>query len=425
LRVARCFRFARDAISALFAIAAHTEHTYSYAMNATTATNDGCLADEIALLAAQVDVGMHRLLSCIRRFDESEEWAHQGARTCADWLAWRIGLTPGAAREKVRVARALGRFAAIEEAMSAGRLSYAKVRALTRVATAANEARLVEIALATTGAQLERVCRRFRRAVHEGALSDVQRDWDPSGGERGVRVRTPEAGLVRIEATLDPAEAALVLAAIEKARDELRAATGAVTAGTGRVSAETPERVAEAATPGRADGLIAIAERTLAPAPAPAPQAQAGATSGGHHVHQVVIHLDQAVLGPDGSGRAIAAAGSRYARTAASSTRTTCTTGPTAAAPASTTSSCCADSTTASSTKADSGCRWMQPTPRRGFSRRPAPRLRPFPMPRRCRGPGRHRPTIPTSTCAAGTASPSTTTRRSTRSSPPDDARRC
>ena len=82
-------------------------------MESSTLATSGCLADEIALLAAQVDVGMHRLLTCIRRFDESEEWAHQGARTCADWLAWRIGLVPGAAREKVRVARALGKFAAI------------------------------------------------------------------------------------------------------------------------------------------------------------------------------------------------------------------------------------------------------------------------------------------------------------------------
>jgi hypothetical protein len=276
-------------------------------MNATTAAANHCLADEIALLAAQVDVGMHRLLTCIRRFDQSEEWARHGARSCAEWLAWRIGLVPGAAREKVRVARALGRFAAIDEAMSAGRLSYAKVRALTRVATAANETRLVEIALATTGAQLERVCRRFRRAVDEGALSDVQRDWDPSGGERGIRVQTTEAGLVRIEATLDPAEAALVLAAIEKARDELRVATGAVTAGTRRVSAETREPVAEAATPGRADGLIAIAERALAPAPAQ--QAHGGA--GGHHVHQIVIHLDQAVLGPDGAREAFLDDGTR------------------------------------------------------------------------------------------------------------------
>jgi hypothetical protein len=272
-------------------------------MNAMATANGVCLADEIALLAAQVDVGMHRLLTCIRRFDQSEEWARQGARSCAEWLAWRIGLVPGAAREKVRVARALGRFAAIDEAMSTGRLSYAKVRALTRVATPANEARLVEIALATTGAQLERICRRFRRAVDEGALSDAPPDWDPSGGERGVRVRTTEAGLVRIEVTLDPTEAALVLSAIEKARDELRA----VTATTNRVSAETRGSVAAPPVPGRADGMIAIAQRTLAPPES----ADRAATVAGHHLHQVVIHLDQALLGPDGEHEAFLDDGTR------------------------------------------------------------------------------------------------------------------
>ena len=182
-------------------------------MNATTAATV-CLADEIALLAAQVDVGMHRLLTCIRRFDESEEWAPTGARSCADWLAWRIGLVPGAAREKVRVARALGRFPAIDDAMAAGRLSYAKVRALTRVATAANEARLVEIALATpapssngsAGGSAGRSTRGRSPTCKTGSVGDA----------RGVRVRTTEAGLVRIEATLDPAEAALVLTAIER-----------------------------------------------------------------------------------------------------------------------------------------------------------------------------------------------------------------
>ena len=184
-----------------------------------------CLADEIALLAAQVDVGTHRLLTCIRRFDESEEWGLQGARTCADWLAWRIGLTPGAAREKVRVARALGKFPAIDAAMESGRLSYAKVRALTRVATATNEARLVDIALAATGAQLERLCRRFRRLIDDGAIPGMEPIADPSCDARGVRVRTTDAGHMRIEVTLDPSDAALVLAAIDRVRDELRAVT--------------------------------------------------------------------------------------------------------------------------------------------------------------------------------------------------------
>jgi hypothetical protein len=260
-------------------------------MNATTAATELCLADEIAVLAAQVDVGMHRLLTCVRRFDESEEWGHQGARTCADWLAWRIGLAPGAAREKVRVARALGRFPAIDSAMASGRLSYAKVRALTRVATPTNETRLVEIALAATGAQLERMCRRFRRLIDDGAIPGMEA-VDPLDDPRGVHVRNTDAGHVRIEVTLDPADAALVLAAIDRVRDELRA----VTTTPGRVSAETRARNRDRAVPSRLDALTAIAERTMAPAP------QTSERDAGHSaVAQVVIHLDQAVLGPDGA----------------------------------------------------------------------------------------------------------------------------
>ena len=204
-------------------------------MNATTPATELCLADEIAVLTAQVDVGTHRLLTCIRRFDESEEWGHQGARTCADWLAWRIGLVPGAAREKVRVARALGLLPAVDAAMASGRLSYAKVRALTRVATATNEARLVEIALAATGAQLERMCRRFRRLIDDGAVPGMEAGTDASCDPSGVRVRNTDAGHVHIEVTLDPADAALVLAAIDRARDELRD----VTTTTGRGCAGT------------------------------------------------------------------------------------------------------------------------------------------------------------------------------------------
>jgi hypothetical protein len=55
-----------------------------------------------------------------------------------------------------------------------GKLSSAKVRALTRVATAANEARLLELALYATGAQLERLCRGLRsaQAADEGPAAD-------------------------------------------------------------------------------------------------------------------------------------------------------------------------------------------------------------------------------------------------------------
>jgi hypothetical protein len=75
----------------------------------------GELGEEIALLAALLDAGTHRLLTCIRQFDGSEEWHHQGAQSCAHWLSWRIGL----AREKIRVARALVQLPVLDAALAA------------------------------------------------------------------------------------------------------------------------------------------------------------------------------------------------------------------------------------------------------------------------------------------------------------------
>jgi len=63
------------------------------------------LGDQIAELAAHLDAATARLLDLIREFDARDGWGN-GFRSCAHWLAWRIGLELGAAREHVRVARA-------------------------------------------------------------------------------------------------------------------------------------------------------------------------------------------------------------------------------------------------------------------------------------------------------------------------------
>ena len=92
------------------------------------------LGDEIAELSAHLNAATARLLDLIREFDAREGW-NTGFRSCAHWLSWRVGLDLGAAREHVRVARALGNLPQLAEALASGEVSYAKVRAVTRVAT--------------------------------------------------------------------------------------------------------------------------------------------------------------------------------------------------------------------------------------------------------------------------------------------------
>ena len=112
------------------------------------------LGDEIAELSAHLQAATARLLDLIREFDIREGW-NTGFRSCAAWLSWRVGLAPGAAREHVRVARALGSLPRLSNALARGELSYSKVRELTRVATPEEEERLLALGRAGTAEHVD------------------------------------------------------------------------------------------------------------------------------------------------------------------------------------------------------------------------------------------------------------------------------
>ena len=121
------------------------------------------LGDEIAVLSAQIQAATYELLVRLREFDKREGWGHHGAKSCAHWLAWRTSLAPGAAREWVRVARALEQLPVLSEAMRKGQVSYSKARALSRIATPETESELVELARAGTAEHIEKIVRACRR----------------------------------------------------------------------------------------------------------------------------------------------------------------------------------------------------------------------------------------------------------------------
>src|SRR5438034_3963361 len=193
------------------------------------------LGDEIALLSAHLDAATARLLDLIREFDARGGW-NSGFRSCAAWLSWRVGLDLGAARERVRVARALGTLPLLAQALARGELSYAKVR-LTRVATPETEARLLGVGRAGTAAHVERIVRGWRCVDRRAeAREAAQRHTS-----RALRVYQDEDGMVVVRGRLEPEVGALLLQALAAARESLyqlarerdRASTGF-----GNVSAE-------------------------------------------------------------------------------------------------------------------------------------------------------------------------------------------
>ena len=120
------------------------------------------LGEAIAELAARIHAATYELLVMLRDFDAKAGW-NNGFLSCAHWLTWRTGIDLGAAREKVRVARRCPGVAAPQRAPCSAGVSYAKVRAITRVATPETEQRLLDVAVPGTASHVERIVRAWRR----------------------------------------------------------------------------------------------------------------------------------------------------------------------------------------------------------------------------------------------------------------------
>jgi hypothetical protein len=190
------------------------------------------IGERIAEWSTRIDVAMHQVLTDIRAFDAGGGWYQQGAMSCAHWLSWRIGWTLGTARDRVRVAQRLGELPLIDAALGKGEISYSKVRAMTRVATPANEELLLTYARHSTAAQLETICRKYQTVQRINAP-----DREREAAYRQVSRRELEDGMIKVEAVLRPDEAAILWVAIEQATRDVSGKTRA-----------------------KADGLMAIAQ---------------------------------------------------------------------------------------------------------------------------------------------------------------------
>jgi Domain of unknown function (DUF222)/HNH endonuclease len=208
---------------------------------------------EILRLARQMNAETYRMLLLVRDFDDRFGFAKWGFPSCADWLAWRCSLSLSAAREKVRSAQALRALPAISAAFADGRLSYSKVRVLTRVAANHDEDLLLAYALDATASQVEERCRQIRNVEPE-SVDAARRAWE----RRSLTLfRDRARGVVRITVELPEAEGELVGRAIESA-------VAAGDAALGVEFASNPERSADAWRAQQADALVAIMKGYLA-----------------------------------------------------------------------------------------------------------------------------------------------------------------
>ena len=234
------------------------------------------LGEEIAELSAHIDAATARLLDLIREFDAREGWGN-GFRSCADWLSWRVGLDKGAARERVRVARALGALSRLAHAFAGGEISYSKIRALTRVATPETEEQLLRIARAGTAVHVERIVRGWRYMDRKAEAQESARQHT----SRALHVSHDDDGMVVIRGRLTSEVGALLLRALEAARETLYQRS--------RAEARPTDSTQDLPTmeQQRADALALVAETALHHGIDPGAPGER---------YQVVVHVDAAVL---------------------------------------------------------------------------------------------------------------------------------
>ncbi len=249
------------------------------------------LGERIAELAARINIATHEMLTLVAEFDRREGWADT-FDSCAEWLAWRTGRTLATCRENVRVAHALEDLPKTSARMKAGQLSYAKARAITRVATPETEGKLLEYADKGSAAAVERMVREVRHLSRDGEIGAEE----ARHRRRAFSVFIDADGTYVVRGRLEPE--AMLMRAVEAANDAL-------------YRGEDPD-ARPRSRQRRADAIGLVAERALAAglgaglgaAADAGTDATAEATPSGTRAerYQVTVHTEMATLEEDGEG---------------------------------------------------------------------------------------------------------------------------
>src|SRR5688572_18675710 len=237
----------------------------------------------IGRLVRQTNSECYEMLVLVRELDDRFGWKQWSCKNCAEWLAYRCEIGLSAAREKVRTAHALRSLPLISAAFAEGRLSYSKVRALTRVTDRHHEDLLLAYALSTTAENVEERCRQIRNVAPE-SVHDSRRSW----ARRSLSMwRDKARGTLRLTLEVPIEEGELIARAIDCA-----VAAGEVTVDADPRAAESKSTAWRAQ---QADALVAVVRSYL-----DGGHGGEGGSTADHY--QVVVHADAKSL-RGGTGR--------------------------------------------------------------------------------------------------------------------------
>ncbi|MDH3440282.1 MAG: HNH endonuclease [Gammaproteobacteria bacterium] len=236
------------------------------------------LGSEITELYGYITAATYELLLKIREFDAAGLWEGPGLTSCAHWLNWQCGIGMNAAREKVRVARALGDLPKISEAFRNGEVSYSKVRAITRVANVGNEDFLLMTAKHGTAHHVETLVRGYRRAERLDNPNVAERQYQ----SRSFNYHWDNDGSLVFNGRLPAEVGAMLMKALQSSIDHQDKEVTAVTPPDSDCEPARHCEHSKTVSQRRADAVAEIAESYLKNGPASSSSADR---------YQVMIHV--------------------------------------------------------------------------------------------------------------------------------------
>lgn len=158
-------------------------------VDSSSVRSAGPLSERLLAVASDWARNQHQIVVLAASFADSGEWVAARSPSPAHWLAAVADVEVSTAREWVRIGRKLRGLPGVADAFEARRLSYSKVRTLTRIVTADNEAELVPIAMRVPAGEVGRALAAWMNrnnspedlATHHECMRSVKWRTEPDG----------------------------------------------------------------------------------------------------------------------------------------------------------------------------------------------------------------------------------------------------
>lgn len=180
----------------------------------------GLVRKRLRMLSQDLTSGHADLLELLVRFDELEGWKCNGSKHCAAWMNSEIGISVQTGWEYLRVGRKLRTLTTLRALFRVGKISWSKVRLITRVADESNESLLCHAALDASVSEVKQLCEGFHWSADNHPASENSRavqQWDT----RSLTWSETGNGSTRIQITLPPELAQVFLNSVEQSINEM------------------------------------------------------------------------------------------------------------------------------------------------------------------------------------------------------------